>query len=150
MNKGVDYKKSPMSGYFLARQEKEKSWSADRLGAWPVVGLGNKSSYLFSWISSLENRIFVGWFGCLMIPTLLTAITAFIIGFIAAPPVDIDGIREPVAGSLLYGNNIISGAVIPSSNAIGVHFRRSVRAPRRPPAGRGAPVGPAMDGCAFS
>jgi photosystem II P680 reaction center D1 protein len=39
-----------------------------------------------------------------MIPTLLTAITAFIIGFIAAPPVDIDGIREPVAGSLLYGN----------------------------------------------
>jgi photosystem II P680 reaction center D1 protein len=32
-----------------------------------------------------------------------------------------DGIREPVAGSLLYGNNIISGAVVPSSNAIGLH-----------------------------
>ena len=30
-------------------------------------------------------------------------------------PVDIDGIREPVAGSLIYGNNIISGAVVPSS-----------------------------------
>jgi len=42
--------------------------------------------------------------------------------FIFAPPVDIDGIREPVAGSLLYGNNIITGGVIPSSNAIGVHF----------------------------
>jgi len=42
--------------------------------------------------------------------------------FIFAPPVDIDGIREPVAGSLLYGNNIITGALIPSSNAIGVHF----------------------------
>ena len=40
--------------------------------------------------------------------------------FIAAPPVDIDGIREPVSGSLVYGNNIISGAVIPTSNAIGV------------------------------
>jgi photosystem II P680 reaction center D1 protein len=39
-----------------------------------------------------------------------------------SPPVDIDGIREPVAGSLLYGNNIITTAVIPSSNAIGVHF----------------------------
>ena len=39
-----------------------------------------------------------------------------------APPVDIDGIREPVAGSLLYGNNIISGSLVPSSNAIGVHF----------------------------
>ena len=37
-------------------------------------------------------------------------------------PVDIDGIREPVAGSLIYGNNIISGAVVPSSNAIGLHF----------------------------
>ncbi len=32
-----------------------------------------------------------------------------------------DGIREPVSGSLLYGNNIISGAVIPTSNAIGLH-----------------------------
>ena len=57
-----------------------------------------------------------------MIPTLLTATTCFIIAFIAAPPVDIDGIREPVVGSLMYGNNIITGAVIPSSNAIGVHF----------------------------
>jgi hypothetical protein len=43
-----------------------------------------------------------------MIPTLLTATSVFIIAFIAAPPVDIDGIREPVSGSLLYGNNIIS------------------------------------------
>ena len=42
--------------------------------------------------------------------------------FIAAPPVDIDGIREPVSGSLVYGNNIISGAVIPTSNAIGLHI----------------------------
>ena len=57
-----------------------------------------------------------------MIPCLLTATSCYIIAFIAAPPVDIDGIREPVAGSLMYGNNIISGAVIPSSNAIGVHF----------------------------
>ena len=57
-----------------------------------------------------------------MIPTLLAATTCFLIAFVAAPPVDIDGIREPVAGSLLYGNNIISGAVVPSSNAIGLHF----------------------------
>ena len=35
---------------------------------------------------------------------------------------DIDGIREPVAGSLLYGNNVISASVVPSSNAIGMHF----------------------------
>ncbi|QFZ12020.1 non-ribosomal peptide synthetase [Anabaena sp. YBS01] len=75
-----------------------------------------------TWITSTENRIYVGWFGVLMIPTLLAATVCFIIAFVAAPPVDIDGIREPVAGSLIYGNNIISGAVVPSSNAIGLHF----------------------------
>jgi photosystem II P680 reaction center D1 protein len=74
------------------------------------------------WVTSTENRLYVGWFGVLMIPTLLSATICFIVAFIAAPPVDIDGIREPVAGSLMYGNNIISGAVIPSSNAIGLHF----------------------------
>jgi photosystem II P680 reaction center D1 protein len=57
-----------------------------------------------------------------MIPTLLTATSCFVIAFIAAPPVDIDGIREPVSGSLLFGNNIISGAVVPTSNEIGLHF----------------------------
>jgi photosystem II P680 reaction center D1 protein len=30
--------------------------------------------------------------------------------------------REPVSGSRLYGNNIISGAIIPTSAAIGLHF----------------------------
>ena len=57
-----------------------------------------------------------------MTPTLRTAISCYVIGFIAAPPTEIDGIREPVAGSFLYGNNIIFGAIIPSSNAIRVHF----------------------------
>ena len=75
-----------------------------------------------SWVTSTNNRLYVGWFGTLMIPTLLAATTCFILAFIAAPPVDIDGIREPVSGSLLYGNNIISGAVVPSSNAIGLHL----------------------------
>jgi photosystem II P680 reaction center D1 protein len=79
-------------------------------------------SQFCDWVTSTENRIYVGWFGTLMIPTLLAATICFIVAFIAAPPVDIDGIREPVAGSLLYGNNIISGAVVPSSNAIGLHF----------------------------
>ncbi|WP_268952276.1 hypothetical protein [Planktothrix agardhii] len=75
-----------------------------------------------NWVTSTNNRIYIGWFGVLMIPTLLTATICYIVAFVAAPPVDIDGIREPVAGSLLYGNNIISGAVVPSSNAIGLHF----------------------------
>ncbi len=74
------------------------------------------------WTTSTNNRLYVGWFGVLMIPTLLAATICFITAFIAAPPVDIDGIREPVAGSLMYGNNIISCAVVPSSNAIGLQL----------------------------
>jgi photosystem II P680 reaction center D1 protein len=57
-----------------------------------------------------------------MFPLLAVSTLAYVAVFIAGPSVDIDGIREPVSGSLLFGNNIISGAVIPSSNAIGVHF----------------------------
>ena len=57
-----------------------------------------------------------------MFPLLVVVVCVYLLAFIFSPSVDIDGIREPVAGSLLYGNNIISGAVIPSSNAIGVHF----------------------------
>jgi photosystem II P680 reaction center D1 protein len=72
-------------------------------------------------ITSTENRLYIGWFGVLMIPTSSPPPPAS-----SSPssqlPVDIDGIREPVAGSLMYGNNIISGAVVPSSNAIGLHF----------------------------
>ena len=71
---------------------------------------------------STGNRLYVGWFGILMFPLIGMATIGYIAAFICAPPVDIDGIREPVAGSLLYGNNIITGGVIPSSNAIGVHF----------------------------
>merc|ERR1719232_188615 len=77
---------------------------------------------LVSVVTTTNNRIFIGWFGVAMFPLLFVATVAYVAGFILAPPVDIDGIREPVAGSLLYGNNIITGAVIPSSNAIGVHF----------------------------
>jgi len=58
------------------------------------------------WITSTNNRLYVGWFGVLMVPCLLAATICFIIAFVGAPPVDIDGIREPVAGSLMYGNNI--------------------------------------------
>ena len=57
-----------------------------------------------------------------MFPVLALAILGYITAFICAPQVDIDGIREAVAGSLLSGNNIITGTIIPRSNAIGVHF----------------------------
>ena len=42
------------------------------------------------WVTSTDNRLYVGWFGVLMIPTLLAATTCFIIAFIGAPPVDIN------------------------------------------------------------
>jgi photosystem II P680 reaction center D1 protein len=66
--------------------------------------------------------VYVGYLGLLVFPLSDVATFVFILGFIIAQDVDIDSIREPVSGSILYGNNIISGAVIPSSNAIGVHF----------------------------
>jgi len=41
------------------------------------------------WVTSTDNRLYVGWFGVLMIPTLLAATICFIVAFVAAPPVDI-------------------------------------------------------------
>lgn len=90
-----------------------------------LLGKRNTDNFwerLCNWITSTENRLYIGWFGVLLIPTALVAAIVYIIAMIAAPPVDIDGIREPVAGSLLYGNNIITAAVVPTSNAIGLHF----------------------------
>ena len=75
-----------------------------------------------SWITSTQNRIYIGWFGVLTIPTLLVATTCFVLAFITAPPVDMEGIREPVFGALMSGNNLITAAVVPTSAAIGLHF----------------------------
>merc|ERR1719265_1565299 len=71
---------------------------------------------------STTNRLYLGWFGILAFPLLSLGAVVYSFVFIFAPPADIDGIREPVGGSLIYGNNIITASVIPSSNAIGVHF----------------------------
>ena len=38
-----------------------------------------------SWVTDTNNRIYVGWFGVLMIPCLLAATICFTIAFIAAP-----------------------------------------------------------------
>jgi photosystem II P680 reaction center D1 protein len=87
----------------------------------PSLGL-NTWDWFCNWITSTENRLYIGWFGVLMIPTLLVATIVFTLALIAAPPVDMEGIREPVLGSLLDGNNLITAAVIPTSAAIGLHF----------------------------
>ena len=70
--------------------------------------------YVIGFVLSTTNRLYLDWFGILMFPVLALAILAYITVFIFAPPIDIDGIREPVAGSLLHGNNIITGIIIPS------------------------------------
>ncbi|EXB38501.1 Photosystem Q(B) protein [Morus notabilis] len=67
-----------------------------------------------NWITSTENRLYIGWFGVLMIPTLLTA-TSVNHAHLPLMP-------KSVSGALLYGNNILSGAIIPTSAAIGLHF----------------------------
>ena len=74
------------------------------------------------WITSTNNRIYIGWFGVLMIPTMLTASIVFIIAIVFAPPVNWDVVGTPISGSLLDGNNLISAAVVPTSAAIGLHF----------------------------
>lgn len=75
-----------------------------------------------TWITSTQNRLYIGWFGVLLIPTALVATIVFILAMVAAPPVDLDGIREPIFGSLLDGNNLMTATVIPSSAAIGLHL----------------------------
>jgi photosystem II P680 reaction center D1 protein len=90
-----------------------------------MASFSSKSSLFRLFVSvivKMSNRIFIGWFGLLMFPLLGVASLAYISSIFLSPSVDIDGIREPVSGSLLYGNNIISCAVVPSSNAIGIHL----------------------------
>jgi photosystem II P680 reaction center D1 protein len=72
--------------------------------------------------SRIGFRAYSSNFSILLFPLILVSTVCYILVFLFSPSVDIDGIREPVSGSLLYSNNIITGAVIPSSNAIGVHF----------------------------
>lgn len=77
---------------------------------------------LINSIFKINNRIYIGFFGLFFFPTVTVATLGYIVATAFQLPVDLDGIREPVMGSLLYGNNIISAATIPSSNAFGVHF----------------------------
>jgi len=50
-----------------------------------VADLASTWERFSNWITSTENRLYIGWFGTLMFPTLLAAATCFITAFIAAP-----------------------------------------------------------------
>jgi hypothetical protein len=39
-----------------------------------------------NWVTNTENRLYIGWFGTLMFPTLLAATTCFVAAILAAPP----------------------------------------------------------------
>ena len=54
------------------------------------------------WVTSTENRLYVGWFGVLMIPTLLTATSVFL---------TVDQLAEAKGATILVEarvNNIIA------------------------------------------
>ena len=53
----------------------------------------------------------------IFLPLFLCVVLLF-----AAPPVDIDAIRESVSRCLFYENNVIPCVIIPTSMAIGLHF----------------------------
>lgn len=74
------------------------------------------------WVTSTDNRFYVGWFGIIAIPTMCTAATVFVIALIAAPAVDADGFGHVISGSLLDGNNLLTAAVVPTSAAVGMRF----------------------------
>jgi photosystem II P680 reaction center D1 protein len=88
----------------------------------PELDIFSLWEHFVEWVTSTRNRIYIGWFGVLMVPTFLVALTVFAIALIAAPPVDMEGIREPIFGSILSGNNPVTAAVVPTSAAIGLHF----------------------------
>ena len=74
------------------------------------------------WVTSTDNRIYIGWFGVLMIPTLSTAAITFVLALLMAPPVDVAGTGSLLSGALFSGNNPITAAVVPTSPAVGLHF----------------------------
>jgi photosystem II P680 reaction center D1 protein len=88
----------------------------------PEIDISRAWDRFCNWVTSTNNRLYIGWFGVLMIPPLIAATVCFAIAFFVAPPVDMEGIREPIIGSILGGNNLITAAVVPTSAAIGLHF----------------------------
>ena len=66
-------------------------------------------------VLSTTSRLYLGVFGLLMFPVLSAAIIGFVLCFVAAPPVDIDGIRKPVDTAL--------GVSTMAFNLNGLNFR---------------------------
>jgi photosystem II P680 reaction center D1 protein len=75
-----------------------------------------------NWVTSTDNRFYLGWFGVVMVPCMFAAAICFLAAIVAAPPVVVDGLGRMVNGSLLDGNNLITAAVLPTSPAIGLHL----------------------------
>ena len=63
-------------------------------------------------VRSTSNRLILAGLDVLCFHILTMASGIYSSGIALAPAVDIDGIREPVSGSFILGNNIITAAVI--------------------------------------
>jgi len=72
--------------------------------------VNNTWGSLIGKLLSTSNRLFIGLFGTLMLPLLILTTIVYIAAFIVAPPCDIDGIREPVAGMQLGSKRYTSPA----------------------------------------
>ena len=75
------------------------------------------------WVTSTDNRLYVGWFGVLMIPTLLGTICFHrCVRRLNLLWTSMASVNPVGRFTSISANNIISGVVVPSSNAIGLHF----------------------------
>ncbi len=109
---------SPLTNTDKKTDNTKALWPSFGLPDWPL----SPWERFCRWVTSTNNRIYIGWFGVLAIPTLATAAIVFVLAIIAAPAVDMDGTGQMISGSLLDGNNLITAAVVPTSAAIGLHF----------------------------
>merc|ERR1712060_915446 len=89
--------------FFVHSRLLERSALVDRN---KMKNTSNGTNSLFTWwgfvtsfILSTSSRLYIGWFGVLMFPLIAVSTIAYITAFILAPPVDIDGIREPVTAT---------------------------------------------------
>jgi len=65
-----------------------------------------------NWITSTENRLYIGWFGVLMIPTLLTATSVFITAIPLSPQLASLPPAHASRGIRRFSGNVCAATII--------------------------------------